>query len=242
MGIMLLLTLMLCLQIVENPGIADVQHDVQTLASLTSASQGLQSQLLELEQAVSDNAALLDAGALVDVEILNDLNNKALNSNQRTESALRQLAERTQKANDVSDKLSQYARTSTTPQKTKQLKTSTADAQRILKTIQQGRRVTYRRPAGSNQCWLVEISTASDVRAAMIGRNQTPKTFPSIEHCRDWMVGLKNQADFLIVIKPATWDLKAPLEKVCQTSNITYAFDLLPQDQVALDHNLGAGL
>lgn len=242
MGIMLLLTLMLCLQIVANPGISDVNHDVKALANLTSASKGLQSDLETLQQAVADNATLLDSGALIDVNVLSDQKQQALNSNQRSERDLKKLAEQTQKAKEVANKLNEFAKHNTAVTKTKTLNTTIDDAQRILKELAQGRRVVYDRPPGSNECWLVEVSTNTDIRAGVIGKKQPPLSFPSIEHCRDWMLRMKSKADFLVVIKPATWDLKAPLEKVCQASNITYAFDLLPQDKSALDDKLGGGL
>ena len=242
MGIMLLLTLMLCLQIVTNPGIASESLDAQAMANLSAASTSLKTELQALQKAIADNAELLESGGLIDVDVLNEQKQRGLNSNQQSQQNLQELAAQTKAAQEAAKKLQQFAKNNKAVEQTKNLTVDINTAQRILEQLEQGQRVLYNRPPGSNTCWLVEVSTNSDIQAGIIGKKQPPKKFPSIEHCRDWMLSLKNQADFLIIVKPETFDIKAPLEKVCRDSNLTYAFDLLPAGQVALDPQLGAGI
>lgn len=241
MGIMLLLTLMLCMQIVQNPGVADISHDVKALSELSAASESLQAGLVELQNAVGENDKLFKAGGLINSNILRDQMREARVANERASRDLEDLAQQADEAKGIAEKLKAYAGSSTETQETDRLKVTISEAKRVLEQLEQGKRVLYNRPPGSNECWLVEISTESDIRAGVIGKKAAPLSFPSIEHCRDWMLKKKSTYDFLIVIKPETWDLKAPLEKICQDSKITYAFDLLPQDKIALDVNVGAG-
>jgi hypothetical protein len=241
MGIMLLLTLMLCLQIVQNPGVADITHDAQALAELTAASVDLQSSLANLESAVEANSQLFSAGGLIDTDVLRDQMQDARNANKRARRDLKELNQKTDEAKAVTEKLNAFAKSSTANEEADRLSVTITDAKRVLQQLEQGKRVLYSRPPGSNECWLIELSTESDIRAGVIGKKQLPTSFPSVEHCRDWMLSLRARADFLIIIKPETWGLKAPLEKVCQDSDVTYAFDLLPQDKIALDASHGAG-
>lgn len=241
MGIMLLLTLMMCVQIVQNPGAANVNHDVKALNEVHAASKNLQASLANLQGAVAANDKLFSAGGLVDAGILRQQKQKARNANKRAERDLKQLEQQADSARTINQKLNTLVGASTAKRQTDQLKVAIADAQKVLQQLEAGKRVLYNRPAGSNECWLVEVSTESEIHAGIIGKKEKPTSFPSIEHCRDWMLSLRFKADFLIIIKPDTWGLKAPLEKVCQDSNITYAFDLLPQNRFAVDPEFGAG-
>lgn len=241
MGIMLLLTLILCMQIVQNPGIADISHDAKALSKLTAASRSLQADLQLLQIAVQANERLFNSGGLINAEILRSQMDEARLANQRAERDMQELVAQTDEANAVAEQLEAFAAASSASQETDGLKVTISEAKRVLEQLERGKRVLYNRPPGSNECWLVEVSTETDVRAGVIGKKEAPKSFSSIEHCRDWMLAKRSSADFLIVIKPQTWDLKAPLEKVCQESQVTYAFDLLPQNKIALDETFGAG-
>lgn len=241
MGIMLLLTLILCMQIVQNPGVADISHDVKALSELTAASENLQSSLADLRIAVAANEKLFHAGGLISADVLSDQMQETQSANERATRDLQELGQQADEAKTIADKLKAYSSSSTAAQETDRLNLTISEAKRILKQLEQGKRVLYNRPSGSNECWLVEISSESNIRAGVIGKKQAPTSFQSVEHCRDWMLNNKTTSDFLIIVKPETWGLKAPLEKVCQDSKVTYAFDLLPQGKTALDDRLGAG-
>ena len=63
MGIMLLLTLMICLQVTDTPTRSSQEMKNQT-NEIQSAVSSLQSELSELEDRVNDNSTLLQSGAL----------------------------------------------------------------------------------------------------------------------------------------------------------------------------------
>lgn len=241
MGIMLLLTLMLCLQVVVNPGQADVRHDKRALGEARQLAEKLRTDLAALDAAVSQNRELLDSGALVDRDILSSNRDQAERDNDRMAMDLKDLDTRTTKAEEANQKLQEAAANDPALARTRAASSEAADATRVLKRIQGGKLITYSRPKGSQPCWLVEVSSQTGIRAGQIGVKNRPRTMTSYGECLQWIVGQRSSSDFLIVVKPKAWDVKRAWEKSLQQAGVTYAFDVIPQDKDALDDVVGAG-
>jgi hypothetical protein len=240
MGIMLLLTLMLCLQIVVNPGLDDVKNDRRALAELRQLAESLRANVDELQSAVSRNRELLDSGVLMNQDILAEQQQQTKNDNALLAQSIKDVAARTKRSSQTGKSLRDAASKDPAISQTKAAVSKAADATKILRKLQAGRLVPYQRPKGSKTCWLIEVSSPSQIKVGRIGRKEKPISINTYGDCLTW---IKNQssADFLIVVKPKAWDVKSEWEQPLQQAGITYAFDVIGQDKAALDDIMGAG-
>ena len=240
MGIMLLLTLMLCLQIVANPGIEDVSHDRKSLSEVRQLAERLQADIAKLQSAVSRNGELLKSGVLIDREVLSDQRRQTEADNARMAQNIQDIGLRAKQANETAKTLQDAASKDPAVAQSKALASEAADATRVLQKIQAGSLVTYKRPKGSKTCWLVEVASPKKIRAGRLGEKKKPKTMASYDACLKWITS-QTSADFLIVVKPKGWDVKDAWEKTLQQAGVAYAFDVIGEDKDALDDVVGAG-
>ena len=70
MGIMLLLTLMMCLQITSVVASADAAPAAQMVSELKQQAAALAAEISKLESEASEQASLLESGAIDDPELL----------------------------------------------------------------------------------------------------------------------------------------------------------------------------
>ena len=243
MGIMLLLTLLLCLQITEAvmPSSAEVQTRSKTLHTMVSS---LQTELSSLEDRVRTNAALLNSGALSNTNLLQE---KQQESDAGRKAAERELMTLLQESLDATESLNDLK--SSTQQKQMLQDTEIAQLiaealrqQQSLKDITDGKRIVYNRYVGSaDTCWIVEVSSDTDFKAAPIGKKVAPVSFTSAAQVLKWIRERhKEGAEFLLLLKPAADSAMDELPGTLREEGIAHGFDLIAQEQSGLDPVTGA--
>ena len=112
----------------------------------------------------------------------------------------------------------------------------------VLKSMQDGTRIVYNRHLGaSNTCWIIEVSSDVDFKAAPIGKSQPPETFPSIDAVLAWVRQRHQEgAEFLILLKPAASEAIDRIPGTLREEGIPHGYDLLADDQTALHPETGA--
>jgi hypothetical protein len=243
MGIMLLLTLMICLQVTDTPTRSSQEMKNQT-NEIQSAVSSLQSELSELEDRVNDNSTLLQSGALS--------NNLLLKEKQQATAAARAVSERElltllQQDIDSGESLDS-ARTSAdshremSENKIAQLIAQAKRQQQALKDLQEGKRVVYNRYVGSAaSCWIIEVTSDTDFKVAQIGIKQPPFAMSSVGQTLQWTRERHREgAEFLILLKPNARTAIDRLPGTLREEGIAHGYDLLGQEQTALDPVTGA--
>ena len=128
------------------------------------------------------------------------------------------------------------------PERTRQLEEQNQELTKSLEQLQNGDRVVYNAHSTSAaSCWLVEMSGERSFVAAEIGKAQLPRQFSSVSEVRSWMVQQhQSGAVFLLIVKPDAAGILDELSDHLRSQNVTFGFDLLPQNKAAIDPNSGA--
>jgi len=243
MGIMLLLTLLIALQITEQPvrsadQAADRRTELQTMMT------DLQRDIAQLEQQTQANRQLLASGALADQNLLAARHQQALAAQQAAASELQRL--RSESANaarslaDVTATATRQQAESTREQQ--QLLAELAAMKSSLQGLTDGTRVIYSQHSGTAEtCWIVEVTDDRSIQAAPIGRTRKPLTFTGIPEVLRWIrTEHRKGAEFQILLKPAAVEAADLLPETLREEQIPHGYDLLGQDQTALDPERGA--
>jgi len=244
MGIMLLLTLLLCLQITESVSQAADTDAPERVREIGDTVHQLMTELDQLEQQTQNQAQLLTSGALSDRDLLLD--------EQREQSAERRVAEQELieldgNANESAERLEELASKSSaelaamSEEITRQLARARQQNE-IAQQLTDGSRVLYTQHSGSSSvCWVVEVSSDSSIQAAPIGKSQPPQSFATINAALQWIRGQhRNGDEFLLLLKPDSRDAIDRLPGTLREEQIPHAFDVIAQDQTALDPTTGA--
>lgn len=240
MGIMLLLTLLLCLQIssVTVREFTPEETVVATEADITA----LNEQIDELAEKVNAQQALLDSGAIEDLGLLQQQAEQASNDVQRSTADLVQAQQNASQSSARLQQLQQVAeqrKDQVTQAQT--LQDDIARIQQQLKRLQSGDRIIYNgHDADSKRCWLVEMNSTNEFLTAELGRSMTPQKFASLIELRKWMTST-NDRSFLLIVKPESADAFDQLTQQLRQQKVTFGFDLLPDSKTAIDPVSGAG-
>ncbi len=243
MGIMLLLTLLIALQITEQPvrsadQAADRRTELQTMLA------DLQRDITQLEQQTQANQQLLASGALADQDLLTARHQQAMAAQQAAAAELQRLrSEAATAARSLADVSVTAARQQTDSEREQQrLQADLAVMQTSLQGLTNGTRVIYSEHSGmSETCWIVEVTDDRSIQAAPIGRSRKPLAFTSIPEVLRWIRSEHLQgAEFLILLKPAAHEAADLLPETLSREQIPHGYDLLGQDQTALDSERGA--
>jgi hypothetical protein len=245
MGIMLLLTLIMCLQISTTMGTTGAPDTAAIVQRMQQQSIELTAEVSRLETEVGVQLNQLNAGAISDVSLLKQRMQHLDDDNQRAQQRVRNLWE--QKANaDAS--LTRLRETNqqnqNRPQLTQQLQQQNAQLKEQLEQMRQGDRVVYNaHDSATAECWLVELAGTSSFQAALIGQKQKPLTFSSHAALKSWIEKQHRRgAAFLLLIRPAAADMLEVFAEELRQQNVVFGFDLLPPDTVAIDPVTGASI
>lgn len=243
MGIMLLLTLLIAMQIVEQPARSNSEVSAKH-RQLAADIDALRKQTTALRKQAESNRQVLSSGVLASPELLQPKLAEAAAAKSAAEEELRQLQAAAASETKASADAVQMAAKQTAAAAAEQqlLTTELNRLQSLQNAVQSGSRVVYNRYRGSAEsCWIVEFSSDQSIQAAPIGRKQKPITFTGIPATIAWIRRQRQQgAEFLILLKPAATEAADMLPEMLRRENIPHGYDLLGQDQTAIDPEQGA--
>lgn len=243
MGIMLLLTLLIAMQIVEQPArsSAELAANRQQLSATVAA---LKQQIAALREQADGNRQMLSSGVLASPQLLAPKVTEAATARATAVAELRQLQAAAAAETTAAVAAVALAREQTTASEVERerLTTELSRLQSLQNSVQSGGRVVYNQYRGSaDSCWIVEISDDRTIHAAPIGRRQKPASFSSIPAVMAWIRSQRKQgSEFMILLKPAATEATEVLPETLRRENIPHGYDLLGQDQTALDAEQGA--
>lgn len=243
MGIMLLLTLLICLQISDTPARSSSDVKARSSELQTSVSQ-LQKELAELDTRVRANSKVLQSGGLSNVQLLQEKQQSASSARTAAEQELFALLQQSQEAGqsltDVKTSVGEQQKLST--EEIKRLIEVTRRQQQTLNDMKNGKRIVYNRYiGGAETCWIVEVSSDTDVKAAPIGKPQVPLSFSTVDQVLTWTRERHQEgAEFLVLFKPAATNAIDRIPGTLREEGILHGYDVLGQDQTALDPQTGA--
>lgn len=245
MGIMLLLTLMMCLQITTVVANAGSSSAAETIQQMRRQAAALSAEIAELQQSVDDQTSLLNSGAINDPELLRD---RTIAMSTEVDSAKTDLKglwkQHSITATSLVD-LQELARVkSDVKTEADQMQAQNQALAEKLKQLQTGERVIYNaHTSTSSTCWLVEMNGENSFLAAELGKQQRPKSFSSSADLRRWILQKhRSGAVFMLIVKPKCAAKLDEISAELRSSNVVFGFDLLPQDKTVIDPMTGAAV
>ena len=245
MGIMLLLTLIMCLQISSTMVTADAPDTARIVEQMRQQSAELAAEVAGLERKVETHLNQLNAGAISDVSLLRKRLNQLDDDSQRGKQRVRDLWEQKAEVDVRLTRLRETARQNQDrPQRTQLLQQQNEQMAEQLEQLRQGDRVIYNaHDSASTDCWLVELVDTTTFQTALIGQKRKPLQFASPALLQSWIQEQhRGGAAFLLLVRPSAADLLESLTEELRQQKIVFGFDLLPPDKVAIDPVMGAAV
>lgn len=243
MGIMLLLTLMMCLQITAVVAPADAAPAAKMVNELQQQAAALSAEIAALESEAAEQTSLLNSGAIDDPNLLRDRSLTLNNDNKLAQADISGLWDQAVQAESTLAKLTDtQAERIEQATETQQLREDNSNRAQRLENLKSGRRVVYNaHDSNSSSCWLVELSDTSTFVVAELGQRKAPVRFQTVEALKSWIERQNRQGCvFLLVVKPAAAGILDSLTDDLRRSKVSFGFDLLPQDKTAIDPVVGA--
>lgn len=237
MGIMLLLTLMMSLQIQSTPE-TQLQSKVKGRAALLAQEASrLLSEIdrMEADLAVQGNA--LTSGAVLDPVLLERTRDRVRqdSASAEAESQRVQMLVQTSSA-ALSDVRSRHGEIAQIQAESELLASEVLKGRQELQDLKSGHRRVYNaHESSSKSCWLVEISSPTDIRLAVMGDEENASVLEDIPSLMDRISTLgKQDVAVMLLVKPDAASDLGPLSTSLIENKIPFGFDLLPQDVVVL--------
>ncbi len=242
MGIMLLLTLILSLQIAVSPSAVlstPMQEQADQLAAETT---GLLMEIVAMERQIADQMIVLNSGALLNPQILQRSRDLAV---QESVAAQKEVARLEQQITDSEQRLaevrSEFNQHELLVQESSLLEQKRLNRLVELDDVRSGRRRIYNAHNSDAQtCWLAEISSPNNIRIGITGNESSLQEFASIDELIQWTQTQANK-DYalMLLVKPDAASSLELLSKTLVEQKIAFGFDLLPQDTIVLAPNKG---
>jgi cell division protein FtsB len=245
MGIMLLVTMMMCLQITAAVVSPEQTPAEETIRQMQRQAAALSAEIASLQSTVDENASLLNSGAINDPALLRDRTVTLDNDNQLAEIDVKALWEQQTSGQETLDTLKKTAqRRSEQTRQTESLKQDNETLDEKVKKLTRGDRVVYNaHTSESATCWLVEMTTTTDFQVAELGQRSQPRVFSSRSDLTSWILQRHQTGTvFMLIVKPAAADVLEQLTTDLRAQNVSFGFDLLPQDKTAIDPVSGASI
>ncbi|MEO2016290.1 MAG: hypothetical protein ABGZ53_18170 [Fuerstiella sp.] len=245
MGIMLLVTMMMCLQITAVIASAKQTPAEETIRQMQQQAAALSAEIASLQSTVDENASLLNSGAINDPDLLRDRSVTLDNDNQLAKIDVKALWEQQTSGQKTLDTLKKTAqRRSDQTRQTELLKQDNENLDEKVKQLTRGDRVVYNaHTSESETCWLVEMVTTTEFLAAELGQRRQPRGFSSRSELTSWILQRHHSGTvFMLIVKPAAADVLEQLTTDLRAQNVSFGFDLLPQNKTAIDPVSGASI
>ena len=240
-GIILLITMMMAVELVQNLTRAEAAPQEQKSTQVAS----------QLRQAVSEGVAeadrlqkILDETTTIrfDADSLRRRLEQLQAAAIELESQNDQIQSTQQKIDARREQQKEEAKELTPEAIASLLSEQKAVAEQIA-AMRQSNRVIFNRPEGAAKApWLVELNETSIVAAEM-GQVRVPQTFSTTDEFLQWVASQdRNSQYFVLLVKPSSIDTFSAVRKELQDRQFDVGYDLLRSDQTAIDPQTGAGV
>jgi len=238
MGIMLLLTLMMVLQVNVSPGTGMDAAMQTTVTNLTNESQRLLADTTALEIQVREQLAVMNSSALLDAEIL--IKSRDLISADVTAAAadLNRVKELSGASSErLKDVGTEFQLRQGDAEESRRLQQEIAEIQKELQKLKSGDRKIYNaHDSAAKTCWLVELSATHEIKVAQLGQPGPPRLFTDIDRLLEWFKTVSSDdVAFMILLKPDATPLFDQISATLIPLGTPFGFDLLPQNATAFD-------
>ena len=240
-GIILLITMMMTVDLVQNLSRADAapqeEKSSQVASVLRHAVSESTSEIHRLERILDETTTIrFDADSLrrkmaelkaAAAEL--ELQNGRIQTTQEMINARRE--EQDQNAKNL------------TPEAIESLSNEQAAIASQIAVMEKSNRIIFNRPAGEDKTpWLVELNATSIV-AAEIGQVREPQSFQTTEAFLKWVEDQDSTSQyFVLLVKPASIETFSLVNKALRDRQFDVGYDLLQSDQTAIDAVTGAGV
>ncbi|MBL8819038.1 MAG: hypothetical protein JNL58_23620 [Planctomyces sp.] len=238
MGIMLLLTLMMSLQITDAPG-AQMASTVRSRADmLAEESRRLLTEISQMESQLSGQLSALNSGAILDTTLLAqscDLAVRDAESAQAEAARVDKLV--TSSLDELQEVRTRFSEIDNIKSETASLEQELNTLRQELEDVQSGKKRVYNaHESQAKTCWVVELSSPTDIRIGLMGHEDNQRKLAGIPELINWVGTIEGQGTALmLLVKPDAADDLEPLSKAIAERKIPFGFDLLPQDAVVLE-------
>lgn len=244
MGIMLLLTLMMAVQLSATTATSRNDQEIaETLQQLEQESADLLAAIAIMERQVKAQAEELQAGALLNNEFLRQSHREATTAAEESrEESDRVSALLMKSQQELEDTRKRSESVPTLSEQIRVLETRLAQQQQELKLIKSGTRLVYNRHSSdAMQCWILEISSATDIRAGLMGSEQASVALADIPAAIAWIADKSaDDTAFMLLVKPDAADSLETLSEYLIERKRPFGFDLLPQQTRVLPREVRA--
>lgn len=238
MGIMLLLTLMMSLQVNVSPGTGMDDAMQVTVRKLTGESQKLLRDTAALEARVQEQLAVIKSTALLDSAILTKSRDQmSADVTAATIDLLRVRELAGVSAERLNGVATEFQHRQGESEESRRLQQEIQDIQQTLQELRSGDRKIYNaHDSTAKTCWLLELSTAQEIKAAELGQSGAPRVFTNVGQLLDWVKTVSSgDVAFMVLLKPDAANLFDQISGTLIALEIPFGFDLLPQHATAFD-------
>ena len=238
MGIMLLLTLMMSLQVNVSPGSGMDDAMQATVQKLAIETQQLLRDTTVMEARVQEQLAVLKSNAMLDTAILTKSRNQVSADVTAATLDLNRVKEVADAAAENLKSVGiEFQQRQNDGEETRRLEQEIQEIQKKLLELRSGNRKIYNaHDSAAKTCWLIELSTAQEIKVAELGQQASPRVFTNARQLLEWIKGVSSDdVAFMILLKPEAAELFDQISETLIPIRIPFGFDLLPQDATAFE-------
>ena len=240
-GIILLITMMMAVELVQNLTRADAAPQEEKSSQV---AQMLQNAVSESTVEIDRLKKILDETSTIrfDADSLRRRLAELKAAAGEMELQKEQI-ETTQEKIDARREQQTLENQDLTPEAIEALSKEQSEIARQIQAMQESNRVIFNRPAGAAKSpWLVELNESS-IMAAEMGQVRPPESFATPEAFLQWVQGQnRDSMYFVLLVKPTSIDAFSIVKKALQDGKFEVGYDLLRPDQTAIDAMTGAGV
>lgn len=238
MGIMLLLTLMMSLQIADAPG-AQMASKVNTRAQeLEKETSRLLVEIDQMESQLASQLSALNSGAILDPTLLSQSRDRAVREAAAAEKEMHRVAELVEfSQKQLQDVRLRFGEVDQITADSASLEQLISKRRQELEDLKSGRKRVYNaHESDARSCWIVEVSSPLDIRVAQMGKEGDAMSFAGIDALVAWTNTLNgDDIALMLLVKPSAANSLGQLSKSLVERKLAFGFDLLPQDAAVLE-------
>lgn len=241
-GIMVLITLVLALELLQRKVATPAARTAQVTDELEKTVNDNKQTIQQLKRQLEQSKRLVEEFASVDInrvrfelkelkEQRQQLNQEIVKLEAQQRDAMSRLAEARAKRRDRS----------ADPETLEELQRQLSEAEQQLAKLKQANRVIFNPSEGQSKSpWLVEVARDS-LKVAKVGASVAPLTFDTVDRFKTWAAGRRQSSEyFVLLVKPSGVDSFAELRAMLKGLNFDLGYDLLTENQNAIDSEIGA--
>lgn len=237
MGIMLLLTLMLAVELSATEVSRSEVAAEDALQTLETESAQLLTAIAALEQQLAAQSETLQSGGLLNPELLKRSHGEAVReatSSQEEATRLEKLAQTSQQS--LQEVRERFTGLKATQDEIQSLESQLAARRRELAELSNGNKLVYNKHSSSAKfCWIIELNSPTQIRAALMGTESESTHLQDVAATLAWISGLPQQdSSVMLLVKPDSSPCLDELSEELRKRGIPYGFDLLPQATTVL--------